>query len=96
MREAVNLLQEAGKDVGCLHVTDIWPFPVEAISSALKNVGHFLMVEQNATAQFGRLIREQTGLAYAHAVLKYDGRPLIPREIVENVTAFMESLHGNH
>jgi len=43
------------------------------------------MVEQNTTAQLGRLIRMETGLAAAGAVLKYDGRPLFANDIVSGV-----------
>jgi len=28
------------------------------------------------------LIREQTGLSYADAILKYDGRPMFPEDII--------------
>jgi pyruvate/2-oxoacid:ferredoxin oxidoreductase alpha subunit len=43
------------------------------------------MVEQNSSAQLGCMIRQQTGVAWTHSLLKYDGRPLYPREIVDAV-----------
>ena len=47
------------------------------------------MVEQNATAQLGQLIRQQTGIDFFKAVLKYDGRPFYPIEITEAVQKYL-------
>ena len=44
----------------------------------------FFMVEQNSTAQLGQLIKEQVGFSFSEAILKYDGRPFYPNEIVES------------
>jgi 2-oxoglutarate ferredoxin oxidoreductase subunit alpha len=47
------------------------------------------MVEQNSSSQLGLLIREQTGLSFDGTVLKYDGRPFFPIEIVEETLAII-------
>lgn len=91
IREAVEMLREKGKDVGCLHFADIWPFPVDKTVDKLKGVERFLMVEQNSSAQLGLLIREQTGLSFANTILKYDGRPFYPIEIAEQALKLMEA-----
>ncbi|MBU3915972.1 2-oxoacid:acceptor oxidoreductase subunit alpha [bacterium] len=83
IREAVDMLKAKGLNVGCLTFTEVWPFPVDVVTPILEKVKRFLVVEQNSTAQFGSLIREQTGLKYSQAILKYDGRPLYPSEIVD-------------
>jgi len=44
-----------------------------------------VMVELNSTAQLGQLIRQETGLLYNQSILKYDGRPFYPIEIVTDV-----------
>ena len=44
-----------------------------------------ITVEQNSGAQFGHLLKEQTGISYTHAILKYDGRPFYPIEIMDAV-----------
>lgn len=88
--EAVNILQQDGMKVGYLHYTDMWPFPAGSAENILKKAGCFMMVEQNSTAQFGQLIRQQTGLSYQQAILKYDGRPFFPDEIVNAVKNGME------
>jgi len=88
--EAVDLLRQDQIDAGYLHYTDMWPFPSESAKDMLKKAKRFIMVEQNSTAQFGQLIRYQTGLSYQKAILKYDGRPFFPDEIVNAVKNEME------
>ncbi|MDY6791139.1 MAG: 2-oxoacid:acceptor oxidoreductase subunit alpha [Thermodesulfobacteriota bacterium] len=88
IREAVDLLRQEGKHVGCLNFRDLWPLPSDKVKAALHKVKRFLMVEQNSTAQFGQLIQEQTGLAHSGAILKYDGRPICPNDIVEDFKQF--------
>jgi 2-oxoglutarate ferredoxin oxidoreductase subunit alpha len=83
VKEAVDRLRNDGSDMGCLIFTDIWPFPAEAAAEALNKAKQFIMVEQNATAQLGQLIREQTGLSHDGTILKYDGRPFYPKDIVD-------------
>ncbi|MFH1154890.1 MAG: 2-oxoacid:acceptor oxidoreductase subunit alpha [Pseudomonadota bacterium] len=84
--EAVDGMRARGMDAGCVHFTDLWPFPADAAVSLLSGARKAIyMVEQNSTAQFGRLLKEQTGIAFTHAVLKYDGRPFYPNDIIDAV-----------
>jgi len=92
--EAVDLLRSGGADVGCAVFTDIWPFPADTAKEILSRAKQFITVENNSLAQFGQLIREQTGLLYAGAVLKYDGRPMFPEDIVEGFKKNNEVAHG--
>lgn len=80
--EAVDLLRSEGADVGCAVFTDIWPFRLDAVEGILGRAKRFITVENNSLAQFGQLIREQTGRSYAGAILKYDGRPMFPEDII--------------
>ena len=85
IKEAVDGLREKGLAAGSLHFTDLWPFPDRAVKTALQKKKKIFMVEQNTTAQLGQLIRQQTGLGFNGAILKYDGRPFYPVEILEGV-----------
>jgi len=85
IQEAVDRLREKGLGAGSLHFTDLWPFPDEAVRTALQKKKKIFMVELNTTAQLGQLIRQQTGLGFSGAILKYDGRPFYPNEIVEGI-----------
>ena len=82
--EAVDRLRAGGQPVGAVHFTDLWPFPSEAAARVLDG-RRFILVEQNTTGQLGRLLREQVGLEAAGKILKTDGRPFFPVEIVEKV-----------
>ncbi|MFP3979867.1 MAG: 2-oxoacid:acceptor oxidoreductase subunit alpha [Desulfobacterales bacterium] len=88
--ESVEMLRAAGVDAGAVCFTDIWPFPEAEVTEILDQCRRFYMVEQNATAQLGWLIRERTGREFAQAVLKYDGRPFFPKEIADRVKAYEE------
>jgi 2-oxoglutarate ferredoxin oxidoreductase subunit alpha len=89
LKEAVDWLRGEGIDAGCINFVDIWPFPIEQAKEVLNKGTKLFMVEQNSTAQLGQLIREQTGLVYSGAILKYDGRPFYPYEIVDGVKQYL-------
>jgi 2-oxoglutarate/2-oxoacid ferredoxin oxidoreductase subunit alpha len=81
LSEAVDLLRGEGFDVGCVSFCDLWPFPAQETAAILGRAERFIMAEQNSTAQLGQIIRSQTGLEAAGAILKYDGRPFFPKDI---------------
>lgn len=87
--EAMDILRSEGIDAGVLVFTDLWPFPVNAVMACIDKGQRFFVVEQNSSAQLGQLIREQTGLVHSGAVLKYDGRPFYPFEIVEGIKKYL-------
>jgi len=88
-KEAMDILRSEGVDAGVLVFTDLWPFPVDAVMARIDKGQRFFVVEQNSSAQLGQLIREQTGLVHSGAVLKYDGRPFYPFEIVEGIKKYL-------
>lgn len=83
------MLKNEGIDAGALIFSDIWPFPADAFKACINEKQKFYMVELNSSAQLGLLIREQTGLSCSGAVLKYDGRPFYPVEIVDGIKQYM-------
>jgi len=44
-----------------------------------------ICVENNATGQFGQLLRRELGLKVAHRILKYNGACFTVAELVERV-----------
>ncbi|MBI9085729.1 MAG: 2-oxoacid:acceptor oxidoreductase subunit alpha [Desulfobacterales bacterium] len=91
LRESVDLLRADGLTASALHFTDLWPFPADAVKAALEGARIRVMVEQNGSAQLGRLIREQTGIDHHGAVLKTDGRPFYPADIARQAAAMAKS-----
>jgi len=68
--------------VNFLHLTWLNPFPTEAVAKILKNAKQVLNIENNYTGQLRGLIAEKTGFMIEHQLLKYDGRPFYPEEII--------------
>jgi 2-oxoglutarate ferredoxin oxidoreductase subunit alpha len=85
IREAAELLKENGVAANVLHLSEIWPFPTEAVSSALNNGARSVVIESNATAQMAQLIRRETGHHVNGNILKFDGRPFSPGEIADRL-----------
>ncbi len=82
IKEAAAILQKDGLAANVLHLTELWPFPVEAVSSALNTAPKSYVIENNATGQLARLIRTETGIKATGNILKFDGRPFSPEYIV--------------
>ena len=72
-------------NVNYLHLIWINPFPVDAVKEALQNSKHIINIECNYSAQMKGLIKEKTGIEIKEEVLRYDGRPFYPEDIVERV-----------
>ena len=85
IKGAADLLQKDGIVVNQLHLSEIWPFPEEEVSSALNNGSKSIVIESNATAQMAQLIRRETGHKVSSNILKFDGRPFSPQEIVDRL-----------
>jgi len=82
INEAVQVLRENRVIVNHLHLTELWPFPAEAVASILNNSPRSIVIENNATGQLAQLIRRETGKKVSSNILKYDGRPFSPQYIV--------------
>ena len=85
--DAMRELEAEGRTVNFLQIRLMRPFPAQAVGQILTEARTTVLVEANYTAQLGALIREQTGVAMHHRVLKYDGRPFSRNEVVEGVNA---------
>ena len=82
IKEASEALNNENIPVNVLHLSEIWPFPTEAIISILNHDIKNIVIEGNATAQMGALIRRETGHKVSGSILKFDGRPFSAEEIV--------------
>jgi 2-oxoglutarate ferredoxin oxidoreductase subunit alpha len=80
---ALRHLKEEGITANFLQLVTILPFPEKAVATALGSARQTLLVECNRTAQLGGVIREYTGIAITDHLLKYDGRPIYPEEVVQ-------------
>ena len=78
LREVVDRL---GGKARLVHFRDLWPFPAEAAAEALRG-GKLVVVENNYTGQFQRLLQSETCIKVGHSIRRYDGRPFSPEEIL--------------
>jgi len=78
-------------NVNFLHIVWINPFPEDEVRKVLEKAKHILNIECNYSAQMGGLISEKTGIKIENNLLRYDGRPFFPEEIVEKIRDFLNS-----
>lgn len=78
------------KSVNYLHITWMNPFPAEAVKEILSRSKYIVDVEANYSGQLAGLIREKTGIAITDKLLKYDGRPFYPEEIIEKIEGIIK------
>jgi 2-oxoglutarate/2-oxoacid ferredoxin oxidoreductase subunit alpha len=81
--EAANMLTERGVPTNVLPIRNVWPFKEEKIALSISSAKKPILVECNYTGQLGRLIRAETGIQIKDRILKYDGEPIYPKEILE-------------
>lgn len=77
MKEAVDLFSREQK-IAMLHFSELYPFPSTDTFdylNVLKNAKLTLCIENNATGQFARLMRAETGYEFTSRINRYDGRP---------------------
>ena len=84
--DAMSELEADGRSVNFLQIRLMRPFPTADVAAVLGEATATVLIEANYAAQLGALIREHTGVAMQHQVLKYDGRPFSRNEVVEGVT----------
>ncbi len=83
--EAMSILSDKGESVNHLHFSDVYPLRTEVLSEVFNEARSVVAVEQNATSQFAKLIRMETGLGVDFRVNRYDGRPMTASFIVKHL-----------
>jgi 2-oxoglutarate ferredoxin oxidoreductase subunit alpha len=79
--------------VAMLHFSEIYPLPSTDkfdYLRILKNAKTAICIENNATGQFGRFIRAETGFEFKHSINKFDGRPFSVDNLLREVTSFLK------
>ena len=83
----LNVIREAlamcGRDdTAFLHFTQIYPLHKEA-APLVSKAGKKILIENNATAQLGAVLKLYAGIDVDSKILKYNGMPFMLEEIVE-------------
>ena len=82
VRDAMAILAHQGITANLVHPPTVYPVHGEQLRALLAPARQTLLVEANYSGQYGRLVRAETGLEFPHKLLKYDGEPFYPLEIV--------------
>ncbi len=92
MREAVDHLGKT-LEIGMLHFSELYPFPlIEPFDylALLRQATHTICVENNASGQFARLVRAETGIEFSSSINKYDGRPFSVNNLLEEINGILQ------
>jgi 2-oxoglutarate ferredoxin oxidoreductase subunit alpha len=91
IREAVQQLAAAGIRANQLHFKYLLPFHSREAGEILARAKRTICIEANATGQFARHLRAETGYTVHDRMLRYDGEPFEPRQITRQVWAILEA-----
>ena len=89
--DGMDLLQKEGIKVNLVHYTGMLPFPEEETKDLLKGKTPKIIMEISNTGQLHSVIRMYTGIDIKNQFLKYDGRPLYPEEVVQEVKKLIKN-----
>jgi 2-oxoglutarate ferredoxin oxidoreductase subunit alpha len=89
IREAAEQLREEGFSANQLHFKYLLPFHTKEALEILNKCKTTIVVELNATGQFARHLRAETGFSCTDTILKYDGEPFEPRMITNRTKSIL-------
>ncbi len=82
VKEALSAIND--KELALLHFSQVFPIH-KTIFDYLKQAQHTIIVENNATGQFAKLIKLVTGYEIKQKILKYNGLPFFVEEIIAGI-----------
>lgn len=84
-RGAILEAIKGNDNVAYLQIKLLWPIN-KKIGKIINSFKTKILVENNATAQLGRLLKSEMNIEFDKTILKYDGRPFFPNELKEELT----------
>lgn len=85
-RNALSAALAELPDTALLHFTQVWPIHPSA-RRFIEKAARLVLVEGNATGQFGALLEQHCGARFDRKVLRYDGRPFTVDGLVSELRA---------
>jgi 2-oxoglutarate ferredoxin oxidoreductase subunit alpha len=82
LKEALAELHN--EDIALLHFKQVYPLH-PGVKDIIEKAKRTIFVENNATSQFGKIIKLNTGYTKGESLLKYNGLPFTVEEIVEGL-----------
>jgi 2-oxoglutarate ferredoxin oxidoreductase subunit alpha len=84
VNDALGLI--GNSSMAMLHVTQLYPLHL-TVKHRMGKAEKVIVVENNATGQFARLLTRETGFPVHESVLKYNGAPFSVEELVSRLSA---------
>ena len=86
-------IKEALKTIGNpqishLHFQEIYPLSAD-VKNYLSGAKNLILIENNATGQFGRLLKVEMGIEIKNKILKYDGYNFYVEELVSEIKKYI-------
>ena len=94
MKDAVDEISKS-RSIAMLHFSELFPFPQRErfdYVQLLQNAKQTICIENNATGQFSRLMRAETGYEFTAHIRKYDGRPFTLETLVGEINGYLRKL----
>ncbi len=94
MKEVVDELAKS-TSIAMLHFSEVFPLPHRErfdYVRLLQNARLSLCIENNASGQFARLLRSETGFEFNAQVHKYDGRPFTVEELTGEINGHLRNV----
>ena len=94
MKEAVDSLSR-DRNIAMFHFSEIYPLPLTTSLNyldILRNASLSICLENNATGQFARLLKSETGYTFNRAINRFDGRPFMLEELIGEINGFFGRL----
>jgi 2-oxoglutarate ferredoxin oxidoreductase subunit alpha len=82
IKEALGKIGD--NSISFLHFNQVYPLH-SSTEGYLKKAKNLVIVENNATSQFGKLLKLHTGAEIGNKILKYDGMPFSVEELVSGI-----------
>ena len=82
IKEAIETLNNS--EIGYLHFCQVYPVD-DSINDYLKKAKKTIIIENNATSQFAKLIKIKTGMDFDHKILKYSGIQFYVEELIDKI-----------
>lgn len=94
MKEAVDIFLK-DKDIAMMHFSEICPLPSPDkyyYLKVLNNAKMAICIENNATGQFARLMKAETGFNFEAKINRFDGRPFTLESLVGEINDHIKGL----
>lgn len=89
IHETIEQLESEGINANQLHFRYLLPFHSKEALQILNKCKKTIVVEVNATGQFARHLKAETGFSCTDIILKYDGEPFEPKIITQRVVGIL-------